>query len=114
MIVVIFELEPHADRVTDYFALATRLKDEVEKIDGFISIDRFESVNQPGKFVSLSFWRDEKAIEDWRNIEAHRYAQREGRNGIFSQYRLRIAEVKRDYGLSDREQAPADSQSALP
>jgi heme-degrading monooxygenase HmoA len=84
----------------------------LEGIDGFVSIERFESLTQPGKFLSLSFWRDEAAIAQWRNLEAHRAAQAAGRGGLFRTYRLRIAEVLRDYGMDERAQAPADSRAA--
>ena len=82
------------------------------KIDGFISVERFESLTTPGKIVSLSFWRDEEAVRAWRKLEAHRAAQARGRGGIFADYRLRVASVLRDYGMKEREQAPADSRDA--
>lgn len=111
MIAVIFELEPRArDR---YFELAAALKHELESIDGFISVERFESVTRPGHFLSLSFWRDEQAVKNWRCHAMHRAAQQEGRGSIFTDYRLRVAAVLRDYGLNDRAQAPADSAGAL-
>ena len=106
---VIFEFEPRPDRKQDYLDLAAALRPELERIDGFISIERFESLTQPGKLVSLSFWRDEEAIRAWRNLEPHRAAQRAGRDGIFVDYRLRVAEVSRDYSLHDRAAAPSDS-----
>ena len=109
---VIFEFEPRPERKQDYLDLAAALAPELERIDGFISIERFESLTQPGKLVSISFWRDEEAIRAWRNIEQHRAAQRAGRDGIFVDYRLRVAEVGRDYSLHDRAAAPADSQAA--
>jgi len=110
MIAVIFELWPAEGRAPEYFALAGQLKAELERIDGFISVERFESVTQKGKFVSLSFWRDEEAVRRWRSLESHRGAQSAGRGGIFSDYRLRVASVMRDYGLRDRDEAPADSR----
>jgi heme-degrading monooxygenase HmoA len=82
-------------------------------LDGFISIERFESLGHPRRYLSLSFWRDEQSVQHWRNLEAHRMAQRDGRSQIFADYRLRVAHVIRDYGLSDRSQAPADSLDAL-
>lgn len=112
MLAVIFEFEPVAERRQDYLDFAARLGPELENIDGFISIERFESLTQPGKLLSISFWRDEKAIADWRNLEKHRAAQRAGRDGIFADYRLRVASVIRDYGMQQREQAPDDSKSA--
>ena len=113
MIAVIFEVHPregHADR---YFELAAQLRAELEKIDGFISVERFESLTRPGHFLSLSFWRDEEAVRRWRCQGRHRNAQREGRASVFENYRLRVAAVLRDYGLADRDQAPADSLAAL-
>lgn len=112
MIAVIFEFTPAPGKTSEYFDLGAKLKAEVEKFDGFVSIERFESVTQPGKFVSLSFWRDEKAVRAWRNLEGHRAAQARGRSGVFSDYRLRVAAVTRDYGMSAREEAPDDSRKA--
>jgi heme-degrading monooxygenase HmoA len=110
MIAVIFEVWPHADHRTDYFDLAAALKPQLEKIDGFISVERFESLTERGKLLSLSFWRDEEAVAQWRNLEQHRAAQAKGRGGIFRDYRLRIAGVVRDYGMSERAEAPQDSR----
>lgn len=107
---VIFEFEPHADKFDAYRELAEGLNPEVRKIDGFVSIERFESLTQPGKYLSLSIWRDEAAIREWRNLEQHRVAQQAGREHIFSDYRLRVAEVQRDYGLQARATAPDDSK----
>ncbi|ALV28133.1 antibiotic biosynthesis monooxygenase family protein [Pannonibacter phragmitetus] len=111
MIAVIFEVEPHADHVSAYFDLAGALKSELSKIDGFISVERFESVTTPGKFVSLSFWRDEEALAEWHSLARHRAAQTAGRTRMFAGYRLRVAAVNRDYGLEDRTQAPEDSRA---
>ena len=111
MIAVIFEVQPAAGATSTYFDLAGQLKPALETIDGFISVERFESVTQPGKFLSLSFWRDEAAVAAWRNTPPHRQAQNAGRYGVFAGYRLRVAQVLRDYGLDDREQAPADSRN---
>jgi heme-degrading monooxygenase HmoA len=108
MIAVIFELWPAKDRRKDYFDLAASLKDELVAIDGFISVERFESVSEPGKFVSLSFWRDEASVAHWRNSLDHRKAQSAGRGGIFRDYRLRVASVIRDYGLHERAQVPKE------
>lgn len=110
MIAVIFEFWPAEGRSPEYFELAGRLRSELENLDGFISIERFESVTTPGKFVSLSFWRDEEAVRRWRNLEAHRQAQVQGRAGVFADYRLRVASVIRDYGMHARGEAPADSR----
>ena len=111
MIAVIFELEPREGQAGRYFDMAASLAPRLEEIDGFISIERFESVARPGKFVSLSFWRDEAAVEAWRTLEGHRAAQAAGRSEIFADYRLRVASVIRDYGLNDRDAAPADSRA---
>ena len=110
MLAVIFELEPIAQSKQQYLEIAAALAPELSKIDGFISIERFESLNQPGKLLSLSFWRDEAAISAWRNLEQHRTAQQAGRDQLFRDYRLRVASVVRDYGLEQRETAPVDSQ----
>lgn len=112
MIAVIFEVHPADGRKEHYLDIAARLRPQLEKIDGFISVERFQSLTDPSKILSLSFFRDEAAIEQWRNLSAHRSAQSKGRAGIFDGYRLRIASVIRDYGLHDREQAPADSRVA--
>lgn len=109
MIAVIFEFTPAEGRVQDYLELAAALKDEVERADGFVSIERYSSLTTPGKYVSLSFWRDEDAVRKWRNVARHREAQARGRAGIFAGYRLRVASVLRDYALEDRGQAPGDS-----
>jgi heme-degrading monooxygenase HmoA len=112
VIVVIFEAEPREGRRDDYLRIAADLRPVLDAIDGFISIERFESLSQPGKVLSLSFWRDEEAAAAWRNMEAHRAAQAEGRARIFRDYRLRIARVVRDYGMGARDEAPEDSRAA--
>ncbi len=109
MIAIIFEVEPKSGRVSTYFDRAADLKSVLEKMDGFISVERFESLMQPGKYLSLSFWRDEAAVEQWRNVGEHRAAQSDGRADIFADYRLRVASVIRDYGMKERAQAPRDS-----
>jgi len=111
MIAVIFEVEPEEGRAGDYLGIAAELRPLLDAIDGFISIERFESLTQRGKYLSLSFWRDEAAVAAWRNTTEHRQAQRAGRGAIFQGYRLRIAQVVRDYGMDDRAEAPADSQA---
>jgi heme-degrading monooxygenase HmoA len=111
MLAVIFEFEPDPDARDRYFDLAAELRALLEEVDGFISVERFESLSEPGKILSLSFWRDEAAIERWRNLEAHRRAQAAGRDGVFRGYRLRVAHVIRDYGMHERDDAPADSRS---
>ncbi len=102
MYVVIFEVEPHENRGSRYFDLAGELRAELEKIDGFISVERFESLSRKGRYVSLSFWRDEAAIAQWRAHVGHQAAQREGLGGIFRDFRIRVASVVRDYSLADR------------
>ena len=112
MIAVIFEFTPGEGRFTDYKTLAEGLNDEVRNFDGFISIERFQSISDSGKFVSLSFWRDEEAVRRWRNVVKHREAQKKGRAGVFKSYRLRVASVLRDYEMDKRSQAPEDSRKA--
>jgi len=110
MIAVIFEVTPYPGQDQAYLDLAAELRPLLAQIDGFISIERFRSLSTPEKFLSLSFWRDEAAVREWRNLEAHRQTQARGRSEVFSDYRLRVADVLRDYGLHAREQAPADSR----
>ncbi|MCI0665421.1 MAG: antibiotic biosynthesis monooxygenase [Acidobacteria bacterium] len=110
MIAVIFEVWPKDGRTQEYLDIAAGLRPLLDAINGFISIERLESLTEPGKILSLSFWRDEEAIENWRQLELHRAAQSKGRASIFQDYRLRIAGVIRDYGMFVREQAPADSR----
>ena len=110
MIAVIFEVWPEPDRKQEYLDLAARLRPLLEQVDGFISIERFESLSEPGKILSLSVFRDEAAVARWRQLEAHREAQISGRDGIFRDYRLRVAGVIRDYGMTRRDQAPGDSR----
>ena len=112
MIAVLFEAWPAAGEQDHYLDLAAALRPELDRTDGFISIERYESLANPGKLLSLSYWRDEAAIAVWRNRPAHRATQDKGRNGVFRDYRLRIAEVVRDYGMIDRDQAPIDSRAA--
>ena len=109
MIAVIFEFTAAEGRFPDYKALAEGLSDEVRKVDGFLSIERFQSISDPTRFVSLSFWRDEEAVRKWRNLQKHREAQAKGRGGIFSEYRLRVCTVLRDYTKRSRGEAPPDS-----
>lgn len=109
MIAVIFEVVPKPEHRAEYFDIAADLKPVLQTMDGFISVERFESLMTPGKILSLSIWRDEEAVKAWRNTMEHRKAQAMGRNKIFSDYRLRVASVLRDYGLEEREATPADS-----
>jgi len=111
MIAVIFEVWPADDeRREQYLDIAASLRADLTKIDGFISIERFQSLVEPEKLLSLSFWRDEEAVKQWRNLPTHRIAQTKGRGGVFENYRLRVANVARDYGLDQREEAPDDSR----
>ena len=112
MIAVIFEAQPHPDKKNAYLEAAERLRPLLAQIDGFLSIERFESLNEPGKILSLSFWRDEDAVRQWRNVDEHRRIQNAGRQMIFADYRLRVAQVIRAYGLHDRAEAPDDSRQA--
>ena len=111
MIAVIFEVWPKPDRKQEYLDIAAELRPLLDSIDGFVSIERFESLHEPGKILSLSFFRDETAIQAWRNTEEHRAAQSRGRAEVFSNYRLRIAGVIRDYGMHERKQVPSDSRA---
>ena len=114
MIAVIFEVLPAAGQRLAYLDAAARLRTQLDTTDGFISIERFESLSQPGKLLSLSFWRDEAAVASWRNAALHRAIQAEARGGIFEDYRLRVAHVVRDYGLRERDEAPDDSRQRHP
>lgn len=110
MIAVIFEVVPREERRQDYLDIAARLRPILDQIDGFISVERFQSLTNPGKILSLSFFRDEAAVAQWRQVAEHRAAQAAGRGGIFEDYKLRIATVIRDYGLHERAEAPTDSR----
>jgi len=112
VIAVIFEVQPAEGRRDAYLGIAANLRPLLDGIDGFISIERFQSLADTNRILSLSFWRDEEAVKAWRNTEEHRQAQQAGRGGIFAGYRLRIAHVVRDYGLTERDEAPADSRAA--
>src|SRR5512135_2863477 len=111
MIAVIFEVEPRPDRRNAYLDAAARLRPLLETIEGFVSIERFESLTNPGKILSLSIWRDEEAVRRWKNVEEHRRTQAAGRETMFDGYRLRVAAVLCDYGMHDRAQAPDDSRT---
>ncbi|MDH6230611.1 heme-degrading monooxygenase HmoA [Mesorhizobium soli] len=111
MIAVIFEVTPAEGRRDAYLGLAADLRPLLDGVDGFLSIERFQSLSDPARLLSLSFWRDEQAVAAWRNTEEHRQAQKAGRGGVLSGYRLRVAQVLRDYGAQDRKAAPADSRA---
>ena len=113
MIAIIFEVEPAEGREGDYLAIAAAMRAELESQPGFIAVERFRSITNPAKLLSLSFWEDEAAVRNWRCHAGHRGAQRAGRDGVFAAYRLRVAGVIRDYGMAERrEQAPEDSNAA--
>lgn len=111
MIAVIFEVWPAAGQKQHYLDLAASLRKELEAIEGFISVERFASLTNPEKLLSISFWRDEESIARWRNRPHHRAAQERGRGEVFRDYRLRVAGVLRDYGMVERAEAPADSRA---
>jgi heme-degrading monooxygenase HmoA len=111
MIAVIFEVRPAAGRSAQYLDIAAGLRPLLQEVEGFISVERFQSLSDPDKLLSLSFFEDEAAVQRWRSLERHRAAQSAGRAGIFDGYRIRVAHVLRDYGLSERDGAPADSRS---
>lgn len=112
MIAIIFEVMPAEGQKDAYLDIAATMRPMVEQVEGFISVERFQSLTNPDKLLSISFFEDEDAVQRWRKLAAHRNAQSKGRNGIFSDYRLRVCQVMRDYGMSDREQAPEDSIKA--
>tara|TARA_E500000318_G_scaffold48470_2_gene45620 strand:+ start:3384 stop:3731 length:348 start_codon:yes stop_codon:yes gene_type:complete len=112
MIAVIFEVEPHPDHKDGYLEIAASMRALVDQVDGFISVERFQSLTNENKLLSLSYFRDEKAVEDWRNLVAHRQAQAQGRDKYFKDYRLKVASILRDYGPNDRAEAPDDSNAA--
>ena len=112
MVAVIFEVFPAPGKKQEYLDLAARLRPELEAIDGFISVERFASLSDQNKLLSLSFWRDEDAVRRWRNLGSHRAAQARGRAQVFADYRLRVASVIRDYGMRERKEAPKDSRAA--
>ena len=109
MVAVIFEVWPREGHREEYLAIAERLRPVLETMDGFLSIERFESLTTPGKLLSLSFWRDEEAVRAWRELDVHRRAQARGRGSVFVDYRLRVASFLRDYGMTERAEAPPDS-----
>lgn len=113
MIAVIFEVTLAEGEKDAYLDIALKLRPELEQIEGFLSVERFQSLTTPGKLLSLSFWEDEEAVKRWRQSTDHRAAQAAGRDGIFAGYRLRVTHVLRDYGMTERDEAPADSRAAL-
>ena len=112
MIAVIFEVYPHEEHKLEYLDIAASLKPVLEQVDGFISVERFQSLTDPKKLLSISFFENEDALEEWRNVMAHRNAQRKGRQDLFDDYRIRVSHVLRDYGMNEREEVPADSKAA--
>ena len=113
MFAVIFEVKPKDDGKEEYLKIAAKLRNFLEDREGFISIERFQSLTEEGKILSLSFWDSEEAIDDWRNILEHRSAQKKGKESLFHSYRIRVAQVVRDYTESDRGEAPSDSNNVL-
>lgn len=113
MIAVMFELELEDENKSDYFTIANNLKILLKEIDGFISVERFQSMNNPNKYLSLSLWRDEEAVRTWRNHFEHQQAQKKGREDIFKIYRLRVADIIRDYSMNERSQAPDSGGSSV-
>lgn len=111
MVAVIFEAYPAEGKWGEYIDIASTLRPHLDTIDGFISIERFQSMTNPDKVLSLSFWKDEESVARWRNVELHRYAQKKGRTYIFNNYRLRVATVLRDYSMNERREAPDDSKT---
>ena len=111
MIAVIFEVETEDGMMQPYLEMAAKMRALVETVPGFISVERFESLSNPGKLLSLSYWEDETALEHWRHMSEHRAAQTAGRNKMFRGYRLKVVSVMRDYGKDDRDEAPLDSRA---
>ncbi|WP_370255164.1 antibiotic biosynthesis monooxygenase [Nioella sp.] len=111
MIAVIFEVIPAEGQRDRYLDIAAGLRAELSEVEGFLSVERFESLTIPGKLLSLSFFENEEAVARWRTLHQHRAAQAAGRGGVFADYRLRVAHVLRDYGLADRDEAPEDSRA---
>ena len=110
MIAIIFEVTPHDGKKDEYLSIATSMRSLVEQIDGFISVERFQSLTNPEKLLSISFYETEAAVDRWRQLTEHRNAQSVGRDRIFKDYRIRVLSVIRDYGMTDRDEAPADSR----
>jgi heme-degrading monooxygenase HmoA len=114
MIAVIFEVTPTAEGKAEYLKTAAELKQHLSSIKGFISVERFQSLTDSNRILSLSFWDDEQAVREWRNLSEHRAAQQAGREQLFADYRIRVAGVIRDYSIGSRAEAPADSQHIHP
>jgi len=112
MIAVIFEVTPNEAGKDEYLDIAANLREHLQDLPGFISIERFQSLSDPHKLLSLSFWEDEESLAQWRNLEEHRRAQAKGRGKLFNEYRIRVGNVIRDYSLTEREEAPNDSRAA--
>ena len=97
MFVVMFEVQPKAERWNDYLDTARLLRPELERIDGFLDNERFKSERTEGRVLSLSTWRDEKALVRWRTQATHHtLGQTRGRFEIFADYHLRVGEVSAD------------------
>ena len=113
MVAVIFEVHPTKEGKAEYLSIAAGLREFLKNRPGFISIERFQSLGDDGKVLSLSFWESEEAVQEWRNLLEHRMAQQRGKAELFERYRIRVAQVLRDYTDAEREQAPSDSNAAL-
>ena len=109
MIAIIFEVTPKSDKKADYLELAAEMRPIIEEVEGFISVERFQSLTNPEKLLSISLFEDEAAVDRWRKLAAHRKVQSKGRKEIFDDYRIKVLKVLRDYGMTDREEAPKDS-----
>jgi heme-degrading monooxygenase HmoA len=109
MFAVIFEVKPTVEGKEEYLEIANNLRKYLENQEGLISVERFQSLIDESKILSLSFWENEKVIEKWRNIHEHRMGQKEGKEKLFHSYRIRVAQVVRDYTESERNEAPNDS-----
>ena len=111
MIAVIFEVAPKEGMKQSYLDMAAKMRPLVEGMDGFISVERFQSLTNPDKLLSISFFEDEAALDRWRQLPEHRGAQKAGRGQMFADYQLKVLHVLRDYGMTERDQAPADSKA---
>jgi heme-degrading monooxygenase HmoA len=101
MFAVIFEVEPRKGQFDRYLEIARLLRPELERIDGFIDNERFASQRFAGRVLSLSTWRDEKAVIRWRTLAIHHRMQEMGRFEVFTHYHLRVAEIATDTHVPD-------------
>ncbi|HJA07813.1 MAG TPA: antibiotic biosynthesis monooxygenase [Candidatus Mailhella merdigallinarum] len=112
-IVVLFEVTPTAEGRQRYLELAASLKKLLAEAKGFIRAERFSSLTEEGKLLSMNLWESEDDVDAWRNTLDHRISQMEGRNKLFKKYTITVASVIREYGNTSREQAPSDSNLHL-